>query len=455
MQQCKFKLLAVDDHINTLRVLELKLGTKVDFRGVTNAEEALDLLQTQSFDIVMTDYDLGSETNGLQIFKEARRRNPHVTACLMSGNDAAPIMQEFLEAFGGIFLSKPLADEDLDRVFTKAQRNRDQLRELNPTFSGNELMNGFIAETPSMQKLLQTAIKVAPMVTISPHMTGPTGTGKSTIAQIIHDLSGVKGKLITVNCSTLEELAMSRLFGWTKGAFTGSVGEHVGFIAKADGGTLFLDELHLLPKDVQGKLLRVSQEGKYQRLGEEHERESKFRLITAASVDVYKLSKEEKFLPDLWYRISGKTLNVPALAERKACIPRIVYQQLNQFALETKNTYELDNDAMDLLVSFSWEGNIRDLTNALRSLCSDTNSSGRISAEMVKEELTKRAGFFPTDQKMRSNGETLDAALRSYEITCINSALKANNFVISHAARSLGMPRSTLRNRMGTLGMRV
>ena len=248
---------------------------------------------------------------------------------------------------------------------------------------------------------------------------------------------------------------MSRLFGHKKGAFTGAVNDHDGFISQANGGTLFLDELHLLPMEVQGKLLRVLQDGKYQRLGETFERESNFRLITAASVDVLKLASEGKFLPDLWYRVAGKILTVPALSERKACIPRIVYHQLNLVSSETKKVYEIESDAMDLLVSFSWDGNIRDLTNSIRSMCSDTNSSGLINANMVREELSKRSGRFASDLMFKFNGETLEQACRGFEINLISKTLYANQNNIVHTARVLGVPRTTLRRKIDGLGIKI
>ena len=455
MQQDKFKLLAVDDRETILDSIRLTLGDQIEFMGACSAESALDILQANTFDIVITDYDLGSEVTGLRIFKEARRRNPFVTACLMSGNNSAPLMKEMLDTFGGIFIEKPFADDAFDHLLNQAKRNRQRHQEISKGTASQDLARGIVAETPSMIRLLNTIERVAPMASLSPHMTGPTGTGKSTLAELIHKMSGIKGHLITVNCAGLEELAMSRLFGHKKGAFTGAVNDHDGFISQANGGTLFLDELHLLPMEVQGKLLRVLQDGKYQRLGETFERESNFRLITAASVDVLKLASESKFLPDLWYRVAGKILTVPALSERKACIPRIVYHQLNLVSSETKKVYEIESDAMDLLVSFSWDGNIRDLTNSIRSMCSDTNSSGLITASMVREELSKRSGRFASDLMFKFNGETLEQACRGFEVSLISKTLYANQNNIVHTARVLGVPRTTLRRKMDNLGIKL
>ena len=458
MSQAKYRynLLVVDDHPGILETIRLTLGEQVEFTGASSAETAMDLIQTNSYDIVITDYDLKADINGMTIFKEARRRNPFVTACLMTANDAAPIMRDVFHAFGGIFIEKPFCEDSFVKMLEQARRNRVGLLELSPDHDEDSpVMKGFIAETPSVAKLLETIKTSAKMQSLSLHMTGPTGTGKSTLAKLIHTMSGVKGPLVTVNCSGLEELAMSRLFGHTKGSFTGAIKDQDGFIKKADGGTLFLDELHLLSKEVQGKLLHVLEAGNYQRLGDATDRTSNFRLITAASVDVRQLAEVKDFIPDLWYRISGKILSVPALAERKACIPRIVYQQLRTISQETGQSYEIDNAAMDLLVSFSWDGNIRDLSNTIHSMCSDVDSSGKITSSMVREDLFRRAGHFADAPTGLAKGETLERACRSFEISMISKALRSNGNNISIAARTLGVPRTTLRNRINTLGVRL
>ena len=458
MSQAKYRysLLAVDDHPGILEAIRLTLGDEVEFTGIGSAESAMDLIQTNSYDIVLTDYDLKSDISGMAIFKEARKRNPFVTACLMTANDAAPIMKDVFNAFGGLFIDKPFCEDSFIRMFAEARRNRTKLLELSPKESmESPHLKSIIAETPSMVKLLDTIQTSAKMQSLSLHMTGPTGSGKSTLAELIHKFSGVKGPFVTVNCAGLEELAMSRLFGHTKGSFTGAMKDHDGYIRQAEGGTLFLDELHLLSKDVQGKLLRVLQDGKYQRLGDTVEKTGHFRLLTAASVDVRKLAEIGGFLPDLWYRISGKTLAVPALAERKACIPRMIYQQLRTLSEETGRSYEVETSAMDLLVSFSWDGNIRDLSNSVRSLCSETDLSGKITSTMVRDDLVKRAGRFADDPIRFAKGETLEQACRSFEFSMISKALRSNSNNISHAAKTLGIPRSTLRNKIENLGVKI
>ena len=220
-------------------------------------------------------------------------------------------------------------------------------------------------------------------------------------------------------------------------------------------GTLFLDETHLLSREVQGHLLQVLNSGKYRRLGDNTVRESNFRLITAASSNLKELSESRDFMPDLWYRISGKTLTVPALSERRACIPRLMYKVLKQVSEETGLDYEVETTAMDRLVSFSWGGNIRDLGNSIRALCSDAAQSGKITLEMVKEDLMNRAGSFADEPMMLTRGENLEKACNSYEISLISKALRINKNNISLAARSLDIPRTTLRRRMERLGVRI
>lgn len=451
----KYRLLAVDDHPGVLESIRLILGDQIVFTGVSQPDTALELIQCEQFDIVISDYDLKADINGIEIVKRAQRRNPFVAACLMTANEAAPIVRDVFEAFGGIFIEKPFCEDAFLPILERARRNRMKwLAVSGDVERGQEdHFSGIVAETPSMIKLLDAVRKCAPHHTLSIHMTGPTGTGKSTLAEIVHRLSIVKGKFVTVNCAGLEELAMSRLFGHSKGAFTGAIKDHEGFIKQADGGTLFLDELHLLSRDVQGKLLRVLQDGVYQRLGETIERTSRFRLITAASVDVRKQAELGSFIPDLWYRISGKILVVPSLAERKACIPRMVYQLLKKIALECGREYEIEPAALDLLVGFSWEGNIRDLSNCVRSVCTDLYDRTTITADMVRDDLSQRAGKFGEDLAGISRGETLLDACNQFERSLIRKAIHRHSGNLSHAARTLGVPRNTLRGRMERLGL--
>jgi len=450
----QLNILIVDDNVRTLEAIQLELDDRAHVTAVSDPEQAMNLIIHRNFDIVLADYNLGSDDiNGLHIFRRAQRKNPYVTACLMTGNQVAPMMKEIFDTFNGLLLEKPFQEGALEELLKRGKENQIRRSEYKEKLPNNDLFADLVAETPSMVKVITQIKKCSKDTDLSIHMAGPTGTGKSTLAEIIHRLSGQKGKLVTVNCAGLEELALSRLFGHVKNAFTGAANDHDGFIKEADGGTLFLDEFHLLSKEVQGKLLQVLHDGKYRRLGDTVDRESHFRLITAASVNVRELAEDGKFSPDLWFRVSGKILDVPSLAERKACIPKLVYRKLAELGKKADTTYWLEPQALDLLASFSWVGNIRDLFNSLQSICSELAPGQGITPELVREELKNRSGNFAATPTKMMLGETLKESCLRYEQTLITQALTEHRWNMVHAAKALGMPRNTLKSRCRILNL--
>jgi DNA-binding NtrC family response regulator len=258
---------------------------------------------------------------------------------------------------------------------------------------------------------------------------------------------------VTVDCTTLGETAHSQLFGHAKGSFSGAFFDHLGFVDKANGGTLFLDEFHLLSPEVQGMLLRVLDSGKYNRLGETTDRESDFRLITAASTEVQTLIAAKKFSRDLWFRAAGKVLDVPSLSERKACIPKLVYRFLESHGEKKKRIFEITSQAIDLITSFSWGGNIRDLHNSLTAVCAQTPVGNKITDTIIFEDLKKREGIFGTTIVTLQEQASLKEAIKRYETILITQALSKHKGNVQRAASALQVPRGSLRTRCKILGL--
>lgn len=445
----KLTMLAVDDDPAILDSLELRLSDEVEIYRLGKGSEALDVLERTRFDIVLADYNLQDSINGFEIFKKARVTNPFVTACLMTGDDASAKISEAFEALGGIFVRKPFEDDDFDRMLNVARVNRERQKTANP--HGSDPFSDFVAETPKIKRLLDQVRRCAPQTDLSIHFAGPTGTGKSTFAEIVHRLSVIKGPFKIVTCSTIsEELASSQLFGHVKGAYTGATSDHEGLLALANGGTLLLDELHLLPKSVQGKLLRFLQTGLYNRLGEEKiERRSHVRLLTAASVNILDLVSKNEFMPDLWFRISMKVLHVPALVERRECMPKLIGRVLEEISQKAGQRYVLSPEALTTLSNFSWDGNIRDLRNCLRSLCADVENGQAITKEMVLDDLPNRAGRMLTTET-EAPSAPLQQLCRDFERKMISQALAKHGGKIVTTAQALGIPRQTLRSKIIT-----
>jgi two-component system response regulator GlrR len=441
----KLQLLAIDDNKRVLETIELEIGDEVDVTSVTDAEEALNLLVRKDFDIVLSDYDLKHDSiTGLNIFKRAINKNPFVTAALMTGTNHGSLIKEVFNIYNGYFLEKPFREGALQELLKRAQLNVTRKMETLGDRDPDDLFRDLVADTPSMAKLVAQLKKCAKDETLRIHLAGPTGTGKSTYVEVIHKISNVKGKLVTVNCAGLEELAMSRLFGHVKGSFTGANNDHVGYIQEANGGTLFLDEFHLLGSEVQGKLLQVLHDGKFRKFGGKIDETSAFRLITAASVDVMLLAEQKQFSPDLWFRAAAKVIVVPSLSERKACLPKLIYRKLAELEKKIGHKIEIANPALDLLINFSWAGNIRDLHNCLTSVCSELEPGQIISVDMIKDDLRHRSGSSGNPEVKFMEGETFNEALNRFQSSMISNALHKHKGSMTRAAKALGMPRTSL-----------
>lgn len=451
--ESKLKILVVEDDKLVLETIELEIGDEATLTMVTDIEEAMNLLVREDFDIVLSDFDLKHDMmTGLNVVKRAITKNPFVTASLMTGTKHGSLIKQVFDVFNGLLIEKPFKKGVLQDLLKRGEYNRIRKHETLGIRNDSDPFHAMIAETPSIIKIIEQIRKWSTNTSLSIHFSGSTGVGKTTFVKGIHQLSGLKSELVIVNCADIAELPMSRLFGHVKGSFTGAISDHTGYIEQANKGTLFLDEFHLLSREVQGKLLHVLDgDGEYQKLGGTHKLRSQFRIITAASINVRELADKNEFSPDLWYRVSQKIVEVPSLSERKACIPRIVHRSLAAIGAETKCEYGIESAAMDLIMLFSWGGNIRDLTNSLKSMCADLAPGQKINADMVREDLQKRSGSFG-DKKPRLNlSDSFNDAISRYQIALISDAFRKNKGSVTLAAKALSMPRTSLQTRCNLL----
>jgi chemotaxis protein methyltransferase CheR len=275
---------------------------------------------------------------------------------------------------------------------------------------------------------------------------GETGTGKELVARAVHGLSSRKNRtLVKVNCAALSlGLIESELFGHEKGAFTGSQSRHLGRFEVADGATLFLDEIGELPLDLQAKLLRVLQNGEFERLGSSHTIKVDTRIIAATNRDLEEEVRKGRFREDLWYRLNIFPITMPPLRDRADDIPSLVNFFVSKIARRMGKTIEtIPVTVMEALQEYHWPGNIRELENVLERAV--INSSG--PKLRLVDELKKPS------KDLSANPKTLEAVERDY----ILQVLAQTGWKVSgknSAAEILGLDRSTLRARMGKLNIR-
>ncbi len=302
-----------------------------------------------------------------------------------------------------------------------------------------------IGQSDALQQVLHKVGQIANSnTTVLIH--GATGTGKELVARAIHGLSLRKNRaLVKVNCATLpESLIESELFGHEKGSFTGSIAKHLGRFEIADGATLFLDEIGELPLGLQAKLLRVLQDGEFERVGSSHTIKVDVRIIAATNRNLEEEVHNGRFREDLWYRLNVFPIIIPPLRDRAEDIPLLVDFYVKKIAKRTGKAIEIIPEAiMTVLQNYNWPGNIRELENVLeRAVINSPGPKLRLADELTKPEKNIAA----------TASKTMEAVERDY----IFQVLQQTNWKVSgkdSASEILGLDRSTLRARMSKLNI--
>jgi formate hydrogenlyase transcriptional activator len=312
-----------------------------------------------------------------------------------------------------------------------------------------------VGKSVALRNVLQQVEIVAPTDS-TVLIYGETGTGKELVARAVHDLSSRKARaFVKLNCAAIPTgLLESELFAHEKGAFTGAIAQRIGSFELAHGGTVFLDEVGEIPLELQPKLLRVLQEREFERLGGSRTLRSDARLIAATNRDLAAMAQENKFRPDLYYRLNVFPIRVPSLRERTEDIPLLVRHFVQQFSRRMGRTIEsVPADTMTALVEYHWPGNIRELQNVIERAVIVTQGS---VLKVALGDLTA-APKVPIHAPVE-DGNSMRKVLEETEREQIVRALEQANWVISGAsgaAAKLGMKRSTLQARMQKLGIQI
>jgi DNA-binding NtrC family response regulator len=326
---------------------------------------------------------------------------------------------------------------------------------------GTSARQGVIFGSDSMLAILRTVKQIA-SVDISVLLTGETGTGKEVIAKTIHEHSHRSTMpFLALNCAAVpKDLLESQLFGHRKGAFSGAAESHQGSVRAANGGTLFLDEIGEIPMDMQAKLLRFLEMGEVHPVGENHPVKVNVRLIFATNGDLEEAVSQHRFRQDLFYRLNVIPIKVPPLRERREEIPILANLFAQRFAAEfAKDPLRFSSSAMELLILYSWPGNIRQLANEVRRLTALTESGACISPDHLSPQLQAQTVRARTDQaegapqmQVRID-QPLETAIAHLESEMIKRAMQQAGGRVSDAASTLGISRKGLYLKRLRLGL--
>lgn len=357
---------------------------------------------------------------------------------------AAPICDKNGRTIGCVSTDRSLGEVlELNHKLEEASQIIDDLKKrLEKVDRG--ISDFFIGNNKKINEELQKAI-ISAGTDVPILISGETGTGKEVFARFIHRESELKGEFVPVNCSAIPDtLFESEFFGYVKGAFTGADNKgKAGYFEQADGGTLFLDEISELPLTQQSKLLRVMQEGKVRRLGSEKEIPVNVRIISASNIPLEKLVETKDFRIDLYYRLKGIEIHLPPLRERKEDLEEIIYYFLEKFNHDYKrNVNFIAPDAMDALKNHMWKGNMREMENVLRQIVvmndGDQVTLEKLPVDFLNENLDLLYG----------KADNLKTRMEQIEYRLIQKAVEDNGGNISKASKDLGIPRTTLTNKL-------
>ena len=447
-------VLIIDDNAAITIALEVLFSLHdIDTLKASSPEEGLALLERSNVDLVIQDMNFTADTTsgaeGTALFREIRLRHPDLPVILLTAWTHLNAAVDLVKAGAADYLSKPWDDKRLVATVTNlmelgqanralrqhAQREKRQRRDLENNFD----LRGMVWQDPAMERVLHLACQVA-RAEVPVLISGPNGTGKERIADIIQANSSVRdGPFVVLNCGALPaELIEAELFGAEAGAYTGAARAREGKFEAADGGTLFLDEIGNLPLAGQMKLLRVLESGRFERLGSNKERQVKVRVISATNADLGAMIRAGSFREDLFYRLNVIELRLPPLAGR----PDDILPLAASFLTQGKR---LDQCAQATLLAHPWPGNVRELKNVMARACLLAAGDIIKAADLGLAHVARVGHTAPMATAAASESEP--------DRDGVVQALARANGVVAQAAAELGLSRQALYRRMERLGI--
>jgi len=443
----KDTILAIDDEKDILIGLEEALKDHYNILLAENGQEALQLIKKNDISVALLDYIMPGD-NGLQTLRKIKELDPSIEIIMVTAISNDPNLAFELAKCGAFnYILKPFDIADILMNICRASERRSLIKISEGLIAQIE-NKSFIGECAQIKKIKQIAKDVANHDT-NVLIEGETGTGKEILAKIIHESGERSSKpFIVVNCGGLNsQFLESELFGHEKGAFTGALEKRTGKFELANNGTLFLDELGNMPLDIQGKLLRVLETKKIERLGGSKSISVDVRFISATNINLKEEIAKGNFREDLYYRLNTIPIKIPPLRERNQDIMLLFNHFLAYYNKKYRRSFSFISPiAEKALTNYNWPGNVRELKHIVERIVSLNNSKKLKTNHLPIEIMVSTENDFPSNKQ-----NTLKKMLQNIENRIIESTLQECNNNQAKAAKKLGIAPSTISEKIKAL----
>jgi DNA-binding NtrC family response regulator len=454
-----YRIVVIDDEQDFLDSIKRGLITS-GFKDVTLERDPQRAVSSfaggEHADLALIDVTMPG-MSGIEVLEAIKCVSPDTECIMVTASNEARIAVECLKKGAYDYLLKPVSREELVLSVNRALERRKLLDILDmgkkkgsPKLKNPEAFKPITRRSPEMFRILKEA-ELHARSDVPVLITGESGTGKELLARAIHQASSRAGFPFTpINMASLNStLFDAEFFGHTKGAFTGAEKERAGYLEHTNRGTLFLDEIGNLPFELQGKLLRVLQEGEYLKLGTSQSRKANIRFVTATNEDLERLMARGTFRKDLFYRLKGAWLNLPPLRERKEDIPPLIDRFLDEFH-PGSGIAEVEEDAVSVLLDYDYPGNVRELRSILQSAVN--LAQGRpISSRLLPDNLRKQKK--PNKKLVTEGPGTGIVALAEAEKAHILMVYEQTGSNKAQTSELLGIGLNTLRRKLRSYGI--
>ena len=449
------RILIVDDEQSMRELLSIMLR-KEGYAVVTaeNGEKALAAIQTDIFDLVITDLKMPN-MDGLSLLRAIKESSPDIIVIMMTAFGTMEGAERARSLGAYDYIGKPFNNDEIKLVIQNALEKRRLRKEnilLKREIESRSGFENFIGKSDPMQRIFSLIRQVADTAS-TVLVSGESGTGKELVARAIHYNSSRRSQpFVTINCGALPEtLLESELFGYMKGAFTGAAANKQGLFEAANGGTIFLDEISATTPALQIKLLRVLQEREIRRVGGTADIKVDVRVIAASNREIRAEVEKGLFREDLYYRLNVIPIHLPPLRERTDDIPLLVDFYLRKKS-PGRQMKAISSDALKVLMSYRWPGNVRELENTIERLAilteGDIITADQLSASFTS--TTSTSELIPLE--IPESGIDLERLLQNAEWSLLQRAMHKAGGVKTEAARLLGLSFRSFRHRMKKYG---